>query len=78
VRHVKGFDLHHAEVTYDKEDLRPAAVFDDVDRATLENVKVPRVAGTPAFVVRKVKDLTIHNTAGQADVHRDSAESEAF
>ena len=78
VRHVKGFDLHHAEVTYDKEDLRPAAVFDDVDRATLENVKVPRVAGTPAFVVRKVKDLTIHNTPGQGDLHRDSAESEAF
>jgi polygalacturonase len=78
VRHVKGFDLHHAEVTYDKEDLRPAAVFDDVDRMTLENVKVPRLAGTPAFVVRKVKDLTIHNTPGQADLHRDSAESEAF
>jgi polygalacturonase len=78
VRHVKGFDLHHAEVGFDKEDLRPAALFDDVETISLDAVKATHATGAPALVLRNVKGLAVHNCPGLLDMKKDSVESESF
>jgi hypothetical protein len=78
VRHVRGFDLHHVEVSYDKEDRRPPFVLDDVVGASFDSVKGAHAEGVSTLVLRKVKDLALHNWGGRPDVHRESVENESF
>jgi len=58
VRHVKGIEFHDVTVGFEKEDLRPALVCNDVEGLELDNFKAQRApAGEPSVVLKNVTDI---------------------
>lgn len=59
IRHAKGIELNNVEVSYLKEDQRPAFVLEDVKMADFFHVKSEPTPNTPAFVLRNVMDFSV-------------------
>ena len=59
MRHVKGIEMTNVEVSYLKEDLRPAFVLEDVKGAEFSLVKGQHTPGVPVFRVKDVVDFTL-------------------
>jgi len=78
LRHVKGVEMHHVDLSYVQDETRPAVFLDDVDGADFDHVHAQRGPDLITFVLRKVKDFRIHNSPGLPDRRHDSAEHEAF
>jgi hypothetical protein len=59
-RNVKGLTLRNVEVSFEKEDRRPALIIDDADDVKLEAFKAQRAAG-PLFdvLLRRVKGFSV-------------------
>ena len=77
IRHVKGLEMHHVEVSYAGDEARPAFVLHGVAGAEFEHVKAQRAAGAPLFVLRKVSDFAAQNVRGVPDTRRDNVEQES-
>jgi hypothetical protein len=58
VRHVKGLEMDNVEVSYMKDDVRPAIYLNDVKGADFINLKAQHAAGVPIFVLKDVTDFT--------------------
>ena len=78
VRHVKGFEMDHVDVSYTKDEMRPAIVLNDVVGADFDHVKARRTTDVPFFVLRNVHDFLVHNCPGLADTQRETVERESF
>ena len=59
VRHVKGLEMTNVEVSYLKDDQRPAFVLNDVKGAEFNLVKAQRTEGVPTFRLYEVSDFTL-------------------
>jgi len=59
VRHVKGLEMSNVQVSYLKDDARPAFVLDDVKGAEFDMVKGEHAPGVPVFRVKDVSDLVL-------------------
>ncbi|HKE58560.1 MAG TPA: glycoside hydrolase family 28 protein [Pyrinomonadaceae bacterium] len=57
IRHVKGLSLRDVEVSYIKEDRRPAFLLNDVTGVDLHNVKGQHAADVSTFVLKNVSDF---------------------
>jgi hypothetical protein len=73
IRHAKGIELNDVDVSFMKEDRRPAFVLESVEGIELEHCKLARADGVPGLVMMKAKGIQIHATEGIADFHGDSA-----
>lgn len=71
IRHVKNLDLRDIVLGYDKEDLRPAIILDDVKSADLTHLKAEHGADVPVLSTKSVDDLTIFRCEGIPDGHKD-------
>jgi len=67
IRHVKGVELNNVEVSYMKEDLRPAFTLIDVKGAEFKNIKAQRVANAPIFTLKNVEDFGVWQSRGLPD-----------
>ena len=57
-RHVNGIEFRNVSVGFEKEDLRPALVCDDVEDFVLDNFKAERAPeGESSIVLKNVKDV---------------------
>ena len=54
---MKGLSLRDVEVSYLKEDLRPAFLMNDVSSVDLHNVKGQHAADVSTFVLKNVSDF---------------------
>jgi polygalacturonase len=72
IRHAKGIELNDIDVSYMKEDRRPAFVLDGVDGIALHNCKVQKASGIPWLAMMKAKNVGAHGCAGLADFQADS------
>jgi hypothetical protein len=72
IRHAKGIELNDVDVSFVKEDRRPAFVLDSVEGIELEHCKAERADGVPGLVMIKAKGIKIHATEGIVDFHGDS------
>jgi len=61
-RHVRGLELANINVSFEKEDLRPAMVCIDVDGLEVDNFKAQIAAGVPAARFEAVKGIVIRNS----------------
>ncbi len=61
-RHVKDLELANVRLSFEKEDLRPAIVCDDVDGLELDNFKPQLAEGVAAARFESVRGLTIRNS----------------
>jgi len=78
VRHVKGLEMNGVEVTYEKEDARPAFQFADVQGADLINVNAMHAAGVPAFVLKDVSDFAVRLSRTVPDTRVEGAKTKSF
>ncbi|HEV2348469.1 MAG TPA: glycoside hydrolase family 28 protein [Terriglobia bacterium] len=74
IRHVKGLEMSNIEVSYMKEDLRPAFVLNDVKGADFIHIKAQRAAGGPAFALNSVSDFNLYMSRPLADAHLETVE----
>ncbi len=63
VRHVNNLNVRDFNVSFAKEDTRPAVVLDDVTSATFDTFKAQVGTGAPFFWLRQVGDFTVRNSA---------------
>ena len=78
IRHVKGIELSNVEVSYLKEDLRPAFVLWEVRGADFQHVKAQHAPEVPTFVLKNIEDFSLHQVKGLADVRLERAAWRAF
>ncbi|TSJ38871.1 glycoside hydrolase family 28 protein [Mucilaginibacter corticis] len=62
VRNVKDLKMSDVEVSYDKEDLRPAIALDNVEGADFEHIRAQKANGASIFMLNKVKNFKIFNS----------------
>jgi polygalacturonase len=78
LRHVQGLEMHDVEVSFDKADVRPAFVLDDVKGADLRGIKAQRGADAPLFVLKNVTDFNLLQSKGVADTRLERVELKKF
>jgi len=78
IRHVNGLEVSRVEVSYLKEDLRPAFVLDGVQHAEFDHMKAEHAAGVPAFVLKDVADFDLRESLGLPDTAVKSAKEKSF
>ncbi|MGA2746783.1 MAG: hypothetical protein ABSE44_18950, partial [Candidatus Sulfotelmatobacter sp.] len=76
IRHANGVELNDVDVSYSKEDKRPAFVLDTVSHIALENCKAPKVSGIPSLVMMNAKAVSAFHCAGLPDFQGDAARKE--
>ena len=57
IRHVDGLEMDNVEVSFMKEDLRPAFVLNNVRRADFHRLRAQQAAEVPIFVFRNIEDF---------------------
>ncbi|MFZ6776045.1 rhamnogalacturonidase [Undibacterium sp. Ji83W] len=75
-RHVNNLELHHVDIKYAQPDSRPAFVLHDVSRAYFGQVNFPQQSGTSGFNLQDVKDFSVKDCSGMADIQRKKVERE--
>jgi polygalacturonase len=71
IRHVKGVSFRDVDVSFAKEDARPAFVLNEVSDADFDHIKAAHSDGTPTFVLKNVSGFAIRNSPGVSDTRRD-------
>jgi polygalacturonase len=67
IRHVKGIELNDVQVSYLKEDLRPAIVAESVQGMQLNHLQAQHAAGIPSIVLNNVEDFAIRQSPSIPD-----------
>ncbi|MES1257028.1 MAG: glycosyl hydrolase family 28-related protein [Acidobacteriota bacterium] len=68
IRHAKGIEFNNVDLSFLREDRRPAFVIDQAEAVELNHVKLQRVAGVPSIVLLKVKDIRVSGGGSVPDV----------
>ncbi len=67
-RHVRGLELANLNLSFQKDDFRPAVAFVDADGLEIDNLKAQVSDGIqPAVFADDVKNITIRNSPGLED-----------
>jgi hypothetical protein len=78
VRHVAGIEMNDVDVSYMKEDRRPAFVLDQVKGADFEHVKAQKASGVPTFVLRDVEGFSVYRSSPVADTNVTKTDHQEF
>jgi len=78
IRHAKGISLRDVEVRYEKEDLRPAILIDDVVGADFTHLKMAHGPDVPTFVLRNVEDFTLYQSRPIPDTHIEKVQEQTL
>jgi polygalacturonase len=78
IRHAHGIELNNVEVSYAKEDLRPAFVLHDVNGADFFQVKAKRSKDASSFALQNVSDFSAYQCQGVPDMRLDRVEQKKF
>ncbi|TCD05919.1 glycoside hydrolase family 28 protein [Pedobacter frigidisoli] len=62
IRNVKDIKLTNVELSYLKEDLRPAFILDNVDGADFQHVRAQKSGNAPTFRLIRVKNFNLFNS----------------
>jgi polygalacturonase len=63
-RHAKDLELANVRLSFEKEDLRPAMVCEDVDGLEIDNFRAQIAEGIPPARYKDVKRLVVRNSPG--------------
>jgi hypothetical protein len=78
LRHARNIELNDVEVGYMQEDRRPAFVLDQVTGVDFQHVKAQKAPQVPTFVLKNVRDFSVHSSTPVGDTHVESAERRAM
>ncbi|MES2454501.1 MAG: glycosyl hydrolase family 28-related protein [Bacteroidota bacterium] len=62
IRNVKDLKMTDVEVSYAKDDLRPAFILDHVTGADFQHIRAQQTPGTPIFLLNAVKNFNLFNS----------------
>ena len=62
IRNVKDIKLNNIEVSYLKEDLRPAFILDHVDGADFQHIRAQKADGSSILMLNSVKNFNLFNS----------------
>src|SRR6266498_2752194 len=71
IRHVNDIEMDKVEVSYLKEDARPAFVLNDVKGADFQRLKAERAAEVPTFALTNVENFSVQQSAALPDTRLD-------
>jgi polygalacturonase len=79
IRHVKGIEMNNVQVSYLKEDFRPAFVLNDVKGAKFHYVDAQlapkgQAPIVPTFVLKNVEDFNTHQCGSVTDIQLERVE----
>jgi polygalacturonase len=74
IRHVKGIEMTNIEISYLKEDQRPAFYLNDVKDIDLLRIKAQHIPSAPTFSLNNVEDFNLYLSRPLADTHLDRAD----
>jgi polygalacturonase len=63
IRNVKDLKMSDVEVSYMKEDLRPAFILDNVVGADFQHIRAQKAEGVPTFMLNQVKNFNLFNSS---------------
>ncbi|MES2808018.1 MAG: glycosyl hydrolase family 28-related protein [Bacteroidota bacterium] len=63
IRNVKDLRMNDIEVSYTKQDLRPAFILDNIDGADFQHVRAQKAEGASIFVLKQVKNFNLFNSS---------------
>jgi polygalacturonase len=75
IRHVNGLRLNDVQVSYLKDDARPAFWMNQVKGAEFYRLRAQRGANVPTFVLRNVEDFILQQSWPLSDTRIDRVES---
>ena len=78
IRHVKSLTMTDVELSFMKDDLRPAFVLSDVQGADFQRVKAQRVPGNPLFFLKDVADFNLNQVRQLPDMRLDKTAEKTF
>jgi polygalacturonase len=78
IRHVKGIEMTNVEVSFLKEDLRPAFVLEDVSGAEFNLVKAKHAPGVPTFRLTDVEDFSLFHSGELSDARLQKTSHQEF
>lgn len=67
IRHVKGIEFNNVEVSWLKEDLRPAFILNNVMGSRFLHVNAQHAPGVPTFVLKSIEDFSTHHCGSLPD-----------
>jgi hypothetical protein len=77
-RHVSGLELDDVSVGYEKQDLRPPFVLEDVRGARFSKIQAQHAPGVPTFRMQRVESLRISGCEGLADLTRANVDHDDY
>jgi polygalacturonase len=75
IRHAKGLEMRDVRIQSEAEDARPPFVLEDVHGVDLFNVRFPRTANVPGFVLKEVSHFGIALSRPLPDTFLENVES---
>jgi polygalacturonase len=78
IRHAKGVEISNVEVSYLKEEERPAFVLEDVKGVDFFRVKAQKTEGVPTFSLKNVSDFSVQQSVPVADTRLERVEQKKF
>lgn len=78
VRHARRLVMRDIDVSFMKDEQRPAFFLDDVSDVVFDGARAKRTTGVPVFVLRNVNDFTVRNTNGVPDTRKAKAARETL
>ncbi|HKE24720.1 MAG TPA: glycoside hydrolase family 28 protein [Bryobacteraceae bacterium] len=78
IRHVDGVEMSRVQVSFLKDDLRPAFVLQSVKEAAFDHLKAQHLANVPTFVLKDVTDFDLRESAGLPDTSVKSTKQKEF
>jgi len=68
IRHAKGIELNNVELSFMKEDRRPAFVIDETEGVELDHVRAQKATGIPTVVLINAKDFRVSGASSIPDI----------
>jgi polygalacturonase len=78
IRNVKDIKLNNVEVSYLKEDLRPAFILDNVIDADFQHVRAQKAEGAPTFILNQVQKFNLFNSDQLSDTKLTEVDKKQF
>ncbi|HEX8138086.1 MAG TPA: glycoside hydrolase family 28 protein [Pyrinomonadaceae bacterium] len=78
IRHASRVELSNVEVSFMKEELRPAFVLEDVKGASFFHVTAQKAEGVPTFSLKNVTDFNVHGSRPVSDTRLERVEQKKF
>ena len=78
IRHAKGVQMDHIDVSYDRPDARPAVALIDVNGAAFEHMNIQRFDNIPLFQLSQVKSFSTESVRSLSNTTRDAVDNEAI